>query len=254
MAIGVSEKKTGNLQEKVYHSIRKMIIAGKISHGDRIVERKLAEQVGASRVPVREALLRLNIEGIVTTVPSGGYQVRKYTLEDLRDLYETREAIEGFAARLAAERAKDVDIEKLDLANREFMNYSKVGEEFVQRSFQYDELFHQTLLQISGNKKFVNIFEILSFERITFPRYLFEKQVSVQKPPTFDKHMCASIEYTAKGHDAIVNAIREHDGDKAEKMMRGHIQGIRNFLQEWIDFQKRMESQSAVLLLHSNFS
>ena len=104
------------LRRQVLEELRQSIIAGRLSPGERLVERELISMMGVSRTVIREALRQLESEGLVTIIPNKGPVVRTLTLEEAQDLYAIRAVLEGLAARLFVREASDAQIERLEKA------------------------------------------------------------------------------------------------------------------------------------------
>ena len=102
------------MAQRVYEQIREQIQTGKLSPGTRLVNRKLAGEMGTSMVPIREALNRLTSEGLLEHLPGGGNFVRKLTRKEIIQLYEFRESLETFAAREAARNNQDYQLKHLN--------------------------------------------------------------------------------------------------------------------------------------------
>lgn len=105
---------TGSLKERAYIYLKQSILSSQLSPGQPLAVKELAEEMGISRTPVREALVTLHSEGLVEVFPSRGTFVARITVADLRELSELRESLEGMTARLAAQRRTAADMEDLD--------------------------------------------------------------------------------------------------------------------------------------------
>ncbi|MDG4864320.1 GntR family transcriptional regulator, partial [Streptomyces sp. T-3] len=103
----------GSLRDRAYETLRRRIIEAQLQPGQRLVERDLAAELEVSRIPLREALRRLEADGLVLLVPHRGALVAPFTPTDVRDLFDVRESLESLAARLAAERADAEGLERL---------------------------------------------------------------------------------------------------------------------------------------------
>ena len=98
---GIRVNKRKSLREEVYESLRRSIIHGKLKGGQRLIEETLAHQVGISRTPVREAFHKLERDDLVSRLPKGGFSVKKFTREDVEEIFGIRSALESYAAYLA---------------------------------------------------------------------------------------------------------------------------------------------------------
>jgi len=195
------------MAEAVIERIREAIMDGRFVPGQRLIEADLMEELSASRGPVREALRRLGAEGVVDLVPNRGAVVRKLSRKDLSDLFRMREALEGLAARMAAER---VAIEHLGDHFRqaaEALTEPHGGQPAV--FTRENRALHQLIVDYSNNPQLA---ETLMQLRIPLARL----------------HIRAAIdqEYrdqSRQEHDAVIAAIAAGDGESAETNMRRHL-------------------------------
>ncbi len=227
-------------QERVYIIIKEMIVSGQITHGERIVERRIAEQVGSSRVPVREALLRLSSDGLLESVPRLGFMVKKYTLKDAVELYELREYIEGGAAFLAAKNATKEDIARLQKAHmafREKIEQVKVIsesnssanfdlEKARSSSAGQDEIFHRSIIKASRNSRFRSFFNNLSDQHLCLLPY--------KDGRLFTELVCYDIA-SFEHHKLILEAVVKGDGKAAEEAAREHVRAAKASLIKRLD-------------------
>lgn len=189
----------------VLDKLREMVISYEIKPGERLNEVALAESLGVSRTPVREALHFLARDGFL--VKAGrGYIRRPLSVKEMIDLYETREALEVACLQLAVERASP---EKLD-ALEDFLteSRSKSSDVPVTELVRLDETFHQMLAEMSGNHELQRILLNLN-ERIRFIRWINMERIGRDK--------------TQAEHVAIVAALRAHDAATAQQYLRTHI-------------------------------
>ncbi|MBO1335388.1 GntR family transcriptional regulator [Streptomyces sp. VRA16 Mangrove soil] len=147
----------GAVRERVLGALRDDIVGGRLRPGDRLVERELAERFGVSRVPVREAVRALVAEGFVTFETPRRALVRTLTRADVAELFELREALEVYAAGLAAERATREDLarlgELLDLAAE------ATGADDAETLTDVNSRFHDRLLALAGNGLLVTVMQ-----------------------------------------------------------------------------------------------
>ena len=108
------------LRDVVFENLRTAILDGNLKAGQRLMEVQLAEQLGVSRTPIREAIRKLELEGLVVMLPRKGAYVANMSFKDLIDVLEVRASLEGLAGSLAAERRRDEDIEELEKLSKEF--------------------------------------------------------------------------------------------------------------------------------------
>ena len=191
--------------EHAYQMLFQAITQGSLKPGGRILEAELASRFGISRTPVREALRRLESEGLVCTAPRRGMIVAQLDLQAIVELYQMREVLEGTAARLAAEQCSDAEVYNLcELLDQE-------------RSEQHDPSE-----QASKNRTFHNAIYLAAHNR-----YLLKSLNSLRDamallgPTTYMLHGRPPIALSE--HAAIVQAIENRDGAAAEEAAREHI-------------------------------
>lgn len=196
------------LSDQILQSIRTAIISGGLPPGRRLVEGELAETLQVSRGPVREALRRLEQEGLVRIVPAGGTFVATLTEEDIADIYGVRAAIEGYAARAVVNSR--YDLTSLDLA------LSNMREALVQPELstmiEADVLFHRTLVGLAQSKRLLVIWEGLEGQ-IRLILSLTRDQIYRDRLGLADQHA------------SLVAALRIRDSGAAEAQIRDHIEG-----------------------------
>ncbi|GAA3516345.1 GntR family transcriptional regulator [Aeromicrobium panaciterrae] len=199
--------------ETAYAVIRAGILSGEFERGERLREEELAVKVGVSRTPVREALRRLDAEGLVQFQPNRGARVSARSAQELEDLYDLRAMLEGYGARLAASRASDAEISELaDLAVRmEAVTKSA--------SFDVDELtrlngeFHWSIVRASRNSQLDALI-----------RGVIDVPLAHH---TFERYEPERLQASHSHHRELVSALQAHDGQWAEAVMRSHILAAR---------------------------
>lgn len=143
------------LRDVVFENLREAIVEGRLKPGQRLMEVQLAEQLGVSRTPVREAIRKLELEGLVVMLPRKGAYVANMSLKDLKDVLEIRASLEGLAASLAAERISDEDIKKLEFIIEEFND--SINESNVEALLKKDVEFHECIyLNLQIIKNYIN--------------------------------------------------------------------------------------------------
>ena len=143
------------LRELVFAAMREAIVKGELKPGERLMEVQLAEEMGVSRTPVREAIRKLELEGLVVMVPRKGAYVAGLTLKDAANVFEIRGSLEGLAAALAAERITEEEINDLD---RVLEDIAKAGEKGdVDTIIKKDMEFHQKLFSATRNERLAQI-------------------------------------------------------------------------------------------------
>lgn len=198
------------LRERIADRLRSDIIKGTYKDGERLVEPKLAEMLGISRTPIREALRQLENEGFVEIVPRKGAVVKELTLKDIDDLYAIKANLEGLAAKQATENISEKAIEKLNNINEKFYKISSGKTNIIEEYLKYNLDFHNTFIVLSKNHKLVEVLKGLdkNFQRL--------KSILVSKSDR--------AEEAKKEHDEIIKAFSTKDPDLAEKTVRWHIE------------------------------
>lgn len=179
--------------------------AGQLRPGDRLTETDLAERLGLSRTPVREAIRQLESDGLVTHVPRLGAVVRALDLAEITELYEMRAVLEGTAARLAARAAAAVELDELDE-----INAAMRAAPTPRARYDANRQFHRMILNAARNR-----FLVKSVEAV-------QKTLLILGPSTLEES-ARSSEACAE-HDGLLSALRARDGTAAETAMRAHIE------------------------------
>ncbi|NMB44705.1 MAG: GntR family transcriptional regulator, partial [Clostridiales bacterium] len=144
------------LRDIVFHTLRKAIITGELPPGERLMETQLGEKLGVSRTPIREAIRKLELEGLVIMVPRKGAQVAQFTQKDIKDVLEVRASLEALAARLACEHMDERSFLHLQLVNTEYEYAAK--EKDIETMINKDVEFHEIIFNATQNDKLVQIF------------------------------------------------------------------------------------------------
>lgn len=195
------------LAEKVYEKIKDKILEEDLSPGTRLISDQLAEEMGVSRTPVKEALLRLEKEGFVVSIPRRGIYVKKFSLAEIKEIYEIREVLEGLAVRMAA---VSPDPELLEKMRQACENY-KLGIEQKDAGLcvENDLLFHRLLVKASGSKRLVDILESFHAQSISIAK----KGISYWTyAPTY-----------LNEHRRILDLVSKKEARLAEKEIKKHI-------------------------------
>ncbi|WP_370402154.1 GntR family transcriptional regulator [Sulfitobacter sp. JB4-11] len=195
------------LADQVYDQIMQAIRTGAISVNDRIVQEKLAEEFEISRTPVREALFRMEQEGILMVAGRGGFQIRKLGEGEIAELYGSRAAIEGYAARILADR-NDPQI-CADL--RELITRTEdISEPSVHAYFKANMNVHRSFVEATKNRFLLEFFDNIWNRGSSFTLFASIKNVDLSE--------------SLGGHLALVDAIETGDGSTAAEKMIAHIQ------------------------------
>ncbi|MEW9670657.1 GntR family transcriptional regulator [Ammoniphilus sp. 3BR4] len=200
------------IREKVYQYLKSEILRGELKTGERLVERELADKLKISRTPIREALLRLESQGLVTTVPRKGVIVSQISIEQVLEVFSILSSLEVLAVQLATERLDDVTLQELD------------------------QLVKETVQLIEGNDEDAKISQF----HIRINNFLYK----AAKSPRLHEMLIDLVEYIRAfahigyevpgrmkealiEHKDILLAIRNREADKAMELTRNHIENSR---------------------------
>ena len=202
------------LREIVYEELKRQILVGEIAPGTRMMEVELAEDMGVSRTPVREAIRKLEKEGLVTIEPRRGAYASDISIKDMVDVLEVRQMLEGMAASMAAQKVTEE--EKLDFveANSAYKNAVKKGN--IEEIIRYDELFHQLIVSYSGNKTLNQLLSQVQELALRF-RYIYYDD--------FSRYENMPVE-----HEEIEEAIISGDTQKAKVVAEEHVERLKKFV------------------------
>jgi DNA-binding GntR family transcriptional regulator len=144
-----------SLHGKVFDQLKNGILNGKYKHGDLLNEVKMAEEMGVSRTPVREALRQLELEGLAAYTPNKGVVVRGLSREDIKDIYQIRLMIEGMTARRAAENITEEELAEL----KEYIELEEfyTGRDDVKQLSRLDSCFHETIYKACGRQQHLRV-------------------------------------------------------------------------------------------------
>jgi DNA-binding GntR family transcriptional regulator len=199
--------------------LREAILAGRLKPGEAMPERLLAEQLGISRTPIREAMFILQGEGLVDLTPNRGATVREITARDVAQIYSLRAVIESYAARTAAETLTDAHLAQLEEAYARLRRIGTRGTAIEQA--QADLAFHVGISAATGSQFLQTITsQVLAFTVTYRSRYAYPSRQSGT---------------ANRQHRAILDALRDRDGDLAETLMREHVTWSRQVALEHFD-------------------
>ena len=197
----------GSLADSAYERLRTAILKGDLRPNQRLVETDLADWLKVSRTPLRESLTRLVADGLVTT-GRRAWVVREHTPQEIAEIHEVRAALEGMAAFLAAQRASDLEIQKIEELHSA-QGRRKLA--LADRAYlvEYNDAFHEALLAASGSERLRNFARM---NREFFFTYRIAKVYTDEQ-----------ARHSVRGHDLVLKALKARDGDAAEHAMRDHI-------------------------------
>lgn len=207
------------LREVVFETIRNAIISGSLKPGERLMEVQMAERLGVSRTPIREAIRKLELEGLIIILPRKGAYVADLSVKDLTEVLEIRAALEGMATGLAVTRINEEEIEELELIALKF--HKALENNNLEELLFQDSQFHEAIFKASRNERLIQLNNNLR-EQVQRFREMYLKKVNRSKK-------------TSREHFDIVEAISSRDISKAEKLARKHIETTENGILEMME-------------------
>lgn len=207
----IENEPQSQVRDKVYERLRQAILKGRLQPGDRLVERKLAEQLAVSRTPVREAIRMLELEGLVSHLPRVGAMVARVNDMEVFEIYRIRAVLEGLAARMAAERIGAEQLEHLGVLLKYIEAYSAEGD--VGNLEKVHREFNDLIYKAANSQRLYGMITTL-VDHIT--RFI---RVGYSYP--------GRIPEATREHRQLVEAIKMRDGDLSERIAREHIDNSR---------------------------
>lgn len=202
------------LREMVYEELKMQILTGAIVPGTRMMEVELAEEMGVSRTPIREAIRKLEKEGLVTIEPRRGAYASQISTEDMVEILEVRQNMEGLAAYFAASRMKPEQLEELKAVSANYNKAVAAGD--MQSMIDNDTKFHHIIVESCNNKILVSMIEQLQELVLRF-RYIY-----------YDNFRRA--ENMPEEHRAILEAIENGRADDARQAADVHIDRLKKLV------------------------
>lgn len=218
------------LADLVFITLRDAIIQGRLAPGTWLRQASLAEELGVSQMPVREALKRLVAEGLAERTPYKGVKVVTFTPEDIIDISSNRLVLESLAIRLAAVRITDEELENLEKILKESEQCANDEEISVRRVLNTE--FHLAICQASGRRYLLHLIETLWK---WFPSVMLYEGMLRQK-----SLLPARLAREDEEHRAILQALIQHDPQQAEKEVRRHIQNLSQELTEILNIPEEI--------------
>ena len=199
------------LRDVVFNTLRQAILKGELEPGERLMEIQLADRLGVSRTPIREAIRKLELEGLVLMIPRKGAEVAKISEKSLRDVLEVRRSLEELAIELACQRMTEDDIKELEEAQDAFR--AAIQSADAMTIAETDEHYHDIIYNGTGNNRLVQILNNLREQMYRYRvEYLKEEQT---------RNLLVSE------HEELVKAIREGDVQKAQDISFHHLENQR---------------------------
>ena len=204
---GIRVSKRKSLREEVYESLKKSILHGKLKGGQRLIEETLADQIGISRTPVREAFHKLERDDLVTRLPKGGFAVREFTKEDVEEIFGIRSALESYASYLAS---LHITLEKISQLEKKVKELEDALEKRDDEKFiQLNTEFHDLIYKSCKSKKLI---EMINNFRDYFYRY---RSALI--------HTEKGMNYSIEDHRRMLEAMKKKNPRLVERLVRNHL-------------------------------
>ena len=194
-----------SLGSQIAHHLREEIVLGRLPAGTPVSQQWLCERYGTSRMPVRDALVKLTAEGLIVTTRGGHSLVARLTPDDILDVFEIEAIVHGRAARRAAGRAQDGDVIELRELHEAMVASEQRGD--LERLTDLNWNFHKRINSLSGSAKLIAMLRTLS----------------LNIPQTYLLELPDWASETNRDHAGIVAALADHDGDAAEALVAEHL-------------------------------
>ncbi len=214
------------LKDLVYLELKHKILTGEIVSQTRLMEIDLSEKMNVSRTPIREAIKRLADDGLVKVEPRRGAYVANISIKDMLDVFEVREDMEGFVAKLAAQRITEEEKEELRRIAAEYEEALAKTED-KENIIELDEKFHNYIVSCSGNETLSELVKYVQELSLRF-RYLYYNDYSL-------------YESTAEQHNRIMEAINAGRAEEARTEADAHVKALKEFV---FELGKKMEAMS----------
>ena len=195
------------LRDVVFNTLRRAILKGDLKPGERLMEIALAEKLGVSRTPIREAIRKLELEGLVVMTPRKGAKVASITERDLNDVLEVRKGMEELAIKLACQRITTDQMDQLERVEKKFLNLIESGK--LTELAEVDVEFHDIIYNATNNKRLVQMLSNLREQMYRYRREYLKDSAGRKK--------------LAEEHGEICKALRKRDMEGALRCIYVHV-------------------------------
>jgi DNA-binding GntR family transcriptional regulator len=210
------------LREVIFNTLREAIIVGELKPGERLMEVQLSEKMGVSRTPVREAIRKLELEGLVNMVARRGAQVADLSVKDIMDVLEVRASMDGLATALSSTRITQDEMKELKHIQSQFASY--VEKDNLQGSIKKDVEFHDVIYRSSRNEKLIQIssnlreqiqrFRVIYLKDYSSPKDIIKEHADIYeailgKDPELARG--AAVKHIKKQEEAIINSLKKNN-------------------------------------------
>jgi GntR family transcriptional regulator, rspAB operon transcriptional repressor len=199
---------SGTIRKKVYTYVRDQILSGRIAPNQRLIETKIAQEIGTSRTPVREALHNLEMEGLLRSIPRVGYQVKPISGEEVEEICQIRFLIEDLAARwaLGKDRVRVIKELKKNIAQ----TIDRVSKGEIRAFIDLDAQFHEIIARSSGSTRLLELAQTLRGHMLRFRvQSIYQEETVLQ---------------AIKGHQGILKAIEKGDSRGITQAIQAHLE------------------------------
>ncbi|MDR3599706.1 MAG: GntR family transcriptional regulator [Desulfosporosinus sp.] len=198
----------GHIRDSVFSILRNAILDKKLEPGQRLVERNIAEQLGVSRTPVREAIRKLELERLVTHIPRKGVVVSGFTRADIVEILVIRTSLEALICSITATKIKPRELERLESLAKQISDEHGKGN--FKKSNQLNDKFHEIIYRAAESPRLYNFLDTLREYITKFT------QVAYSKP--------GRPEEAWEEHQEIIEALRSHDSSRADAAAKKHVE------------------------------
>ncbi len=230
--------KVQNQTVRALLALRELVLSGELLPGERVSELAMVDRIGVSRTPLRTALVKLEGEGFLEALPNGGYAARQFSIDDAFAAIEVRGAMEGLAARLAAERRPgDADLAAIrETQNRidRLLNRRKSGDSAYSEFAPLNEMFHRQLAELSGSPVVFQQIERANAHPFASPSGFI--QIQTQMPQAWTILLIAQDH-----HHCILEALSAGEGGRVEALTREHARLAQRYLREAFNDQHTLD-------------
>jgi DNA-binding GntR family transcriptional regulator len=196
------------LSQKVYRVLKTEIVKGFLEPGTKLLEDKIATQMGVSRTPIREAIQKLAAEGLIKIAPNQTLIVTEISLEDIKEVLQIRGVLEGLAARIAAKKINKQEVEELEKIIAQMSLH--VTKEDLSSYCKVDDEFHNLILHICGNKWIIQIRDNLS-------NFIYRFRIKSLSVP-------GRLKCSFEEHRKIMESLQKHNSIEAERLSQLHME------------------------------
>lgn len=204
------------LRDVVFNTLRQAILTGELKPGERLMEIHLANRLGVSRTPIREAIRKLELEGLVTMIPRRGAEVAQITEKSMNDVLEVRRALDALCVELACDRITDGELEQLKLACEGFEQAIKTQD--AKKIAHADVALHDIIVQATGNQRLIQLINNLSEQMYRY-RFEYIKDFS-QHDRLVEEHRIIYESIVKKDKNTACMAARLHIDNQEKAIIR----------------------------------